>query len=163
MTRKPRHPVATMPLVLWNELALRTGEMMVASAQVIGHRTTRMAKAGHTPNLRDRREFARMGLEKVEAAGESAWAMGQHLSTANTQLAMKAWQDMVAAGTAWMTLASCRTLPQMMRSQAKLAQAVTQSAASATKLSEVAARVGKHGLKPIHSRATANAKRLGRR
>jgi hypothetical protein len=131
MPRKPRYPAATMPFALWNDLALRTGEMLTSSAQVIAHRTGRMATAGHSPSLRDRREFTRMGLEKVEAVGESMWAMGQHLAQMNMQLAMKAWQDAMAA---W-------TSPQLLKQQAQVA---------------------KKGLKPFHSRATANAKRLGR-
>jgi hypothetical protein len=163
MPRKPRHPVATMPLMLWNELALNTGEMLTASAQVIAHRTGRMATAGHSPSLRDRREFTRMGVEKVEAAGESLFAMGQHVTQMNAQLALKAWQDALAAGTAWMAVASSRTLPQMMQRQAKLAKTVSASANSASRLSDATARMAKQGLKPIHSRATANAKRLGRR
>jgi hypothetical protein len=41
--------------------------MMSASAQVIGHRTGRMALAGPAPNARDRREIALMGQQKIEA------------------------------------------------------------------------------------------------
>ncbi|WP_280154854.1 polyhydroxyalkanoate granule-associated phasin [Piscinibacter sp. XHJ-5] len=163
MPRKPRLPVAPVPFVLWNDLALRTGEMLTSSAQVIAHRTGRMAAAGHSPNARDRREFTRMGLEKVEAAGESLWAMGQQIAQMNTRLAMKAWQDAVAAGTAWMSMAGSRTLPQLMQRQVALAKSVSASAKSAERMSDATARVAKHGLKPIHSRATANAKRLGRR
>ena len=163
MPRSSRAPGAALPFALWNELALRTGEMLLASAQVIGHRTHRMAKAGHNPGLRDRREFSRMGLEKVEAAGESMWAMGQQLTAANVQLAMRAWQDAAAAGTAWMSLSASRTLPQLMQRQTQWTRTLSQSAQSATRMAEVTARTAKHGLKPIHSRATANAKRLGRR
>ena len=111
MPRKPRHPAATMPLMLWNDIALRTAEMLVASAQVIAHRTGRMAKAGPKPSMRDRREFSRMGLEKMEAASESMWAMGQHLAAMNGQVALKAWQDAAAAGTAWMSLCLLYTSP----------------------------------------------------
>lgn len=123
--RKPRPAAAALPFVLWTDLALRTGEMLVASAQVIGHRTGRMAKAGPSPNARDRKEFRRMGLEKVAAANESAWAMGRQLGEANLQLGLKLWKDM------------CQ-------------------------LSTVGAKVTQHGLKPVHARATANARRLGR-
>jgi len=161
--RRKTFPAIAMPFALWNELALRTGEMLAASAQVIGHRTGRMAAAGPSPTLRDRREFSRMGAEKVEAAGESMWAMGQHLTAMNAQLGMKAWKDLFDAGTAWMSLASSRNVTQAMQRQARLVQSVSQSAASASKASDAVARVAKHGLKPIHSRATANAKRLGRR
>ncbi|HJV62890.1 MAG TPA: polyhydroxyalkanoate granule-associated phasin, partial [Albitalea sp.] len=111
MPRKARSPLATMPFTLWNDLALRTGEMLVASAEVIGHRSGRIARAGLSPGPRDRREFSRMGLEKLEAAGESAWAMGQHLTAMNAQIALRAWQDLCSAGTAWMSLAASRTLP----------------------------------------------------
>jgi len=163
MPRKPRHPAATMPLMLWNDIALRTAEMLVASAQVIAHRTGRMAKAGPKPSMRDRREFSRMGLEKMEAASESMWAMGQHLAAMNGQVALKAWQDAAAAGTAWMSLAASRTLPQVLQGQVKLARTVSTSAKSAQRLSDAAARMTGKALEPIHSRATANAKRLGSR
>jgi hypothetical protein len=35
-----------VPFILWSDLATKTLEMMLASAQVIGHRTGRMALAG---------------------------------------------------------------------------------------------------------------------
>jgi len=162
MVTRSRQPLVGLPFTIWNDLALRTGEMLVASAQVIGHRTHRMAAAGHSPGLRDRREFTRMGLEKIEAAGESWWAMGQHMMEANLQLAVRAWQDWVAASTAWIAFAGSRTLPQMMQSQLQLGRTLSQSAHSATRLSEATARLAHKGLKPIHSRATANAKRLRR-
>src|SRR5437763_15150783 len=101
MPRSSRAPGAALPFALWNELALRTGEMLLASAQVIGHRTHRMAKAGHNPGLRDRRAFSRMGLETVEAAGEALWAMGPQLTAATPQLAVRAWPGAAAGGPAW--------------------------------------------------------------
>ena len=137
--------------------------MLAASAQVIAHRTGRIAQAGHAPGLRDRREFARMGLEKVEAAGESLWAIGQHLTAAHAKLAMRTWTDMAAAGNAWLGLVGSRTLPQWMAGHASMARTLSQSARSATQLSDATARMASKGLKPIHARATANARRLGRR
>jgi hypothetical protein len=137
--------------------------MLVASAQVIGHRTQRIAAAGHQPGLRDRREFARMGLEKLEAAGESWWAMGQQLATMNWQLVVRAWQDAASAGMAWIAFGSSRTLPQLMQRQVALSRSWTRSAQSAAEVSHAAAHVAGKGLKPIHARATANARRLGGR
>jgi hypothetical protein len=148
--------------MLWSTLALRTIEMLTASAQVIAHRTSRLASAGHSPSLRDRREFSRMGLEKVEAAGESLWAMGQHLTAMNAGLALRAWQDAATAGTAWLSLAGSRTWPQAVQRQAALARTMSQSAQSASRLSDATARMATKVLKPIHSRATANARRLRR-
>ena len=62
-----------------------------------------------------------------------------------------------------MSLAASRTAGQAMARQAKLVRTMTQSAATNAQLSGAAARLAQRGLKPIHSRATANAKRLGRR
>ena len=67
------------PFFAWNELAMKTGEMMLASAQVIQHRTGRLVTAGPNPSLRDRREFTLMGQEKVEAIAESTQAMAMQM------------------------------------------------------------------------------------
>lgn len=120
----PRRP-APLPFLLWTDLALRTGEMLAASAQVITHRTGRMAAAGPSPNARDRKEFTRMGLEKVEAANLSAMAMGRQLMNAQLAFGLSAWKNMA-------------------------------------QLSDLGAKVATQGLKPIHARATGNAKRLAR-
>jgi hypothetical protein len=50
-----------VPFVLWSDLATKTLEMILVSAQVTGHRTVRMALAGPAPNARTRREIALMG------------------------------------------------------------------------------------------------------
>ncbi len=67
------------PLMLWTNLAMKTLEMMLASAQVVGHRTGRMALAGPAPSARDRREFPSMGQEKIEAGAHSAQAMAAQM------------------------------------------------------------------------------------
>jgi len=66
------------PLAQWSELALKTSEMLTASAQVIGHRTGRMITCGPVPNSEDQLEFTLMGQEKIEAAAEAAAAMAFH-------------------------------------------------------------------------------------
>jgi len=163
MARRSSIPkTAFNPFTLWTDLALKTGEMLAASAQVITHRTSRMVSAGTSPNARDRKEFTRMGLEKVEAAGESAWAMAQQMSRTQMELGIKAWQDMAHAGVAWMSVAGSRSLPQALAKQSHLVKSVARSAQSAQRLSDATARVTSRGLKPVHRKATANAKRLGR-
>lgn len=162
----PRRPIPSSvvlnPFALWTDLALKTGEMLAASAQVITHRTSRMVNAGTSPSARDRKEFTRMGLEKVEAAGESAWAMAEQMGRTQLDLGLKAWQDMAQAGAAWMSVASSRSLPQALAKQSHLMNSVTRSVQSAQRLSDATARLTSRGLKPVHQKATANAKRLGR-
>jgi hypothetical protein len=150
------------PFLIWTDLALKTGEMMLASAQVIGHRTGLMAAAGPKPSKRDRREFTLMGQEKIEAAAESAQAMIAQMMRMNLQLGARAVKQMMTGATSMMSLAASHTVGQSMARQAKLARTLIQSAATASQLSNSTALLVKRGLKPIHSRATANAKRLGR-
>ena len=151
------------PFVVWTRLAWKTGEMMLASAQVIHHRTGRMAAAGVTPSARDRREFALMGQEKIEAGVESASAMAAQMMTMNPFLGAQAVTHMMRGAAAVMSLAASRTVGQAMSRHANLVRAMTQSATTTANLSGATARVAQRGLKPIHSRATANAKRLGKR
>lgn len=90
------HTPASAILKSWTDLALRSMEMFTASGQVIAARTGRMARAGTSPNARDRREFTRMGTEKVQAASQSAWAMAMSMQQAWFQ----AWLQMLTAGLA---------------------------------------------------------------
>jgi hypothetical protein len=161
--RRSRTPSVINPFLVWTGLAWKTGEMMLASAQVIHHRTSRMAAAGVTPSARDRREFALMGQEKIEAGVESASAIAAQLMTLNPLLGPRAFKHMITGAAAVMSLAASRTAGQAMARHAKLVRTMTQSAATTAQLSGAAARLAQRGLKPIHSRATANAKRLGKR
>jgi hypothetical protein len=141
---------------------LKTGEMMVASAQVIAHRTGCMAFAGPTPSVRDH-EFTLMGQEKSEAAAESARAMATQMMTMNSQLGARAAKQMLEGAPAMMSLAASRTPGQAIRRQAKLVRTMARSAGVTSQLSGSAARLAQRGVKPIHFRATRNAKRLGKR
>ena len=151
------------PFLIWSELAMKTNEMLFASAQVIGHRTGRMIQAGPNPNARDQREFTRMGQEKVDAAGESGHAMFVDMMRMNHQLGALALKQMLAGASAMTSLSMSRSTSQSMQGQAKLIHdTMAHSAAAAAQLSNSMARLANRGLAPIHSRATGNAKRLGK-
>ena len=64
----------------------------MAVPQVIAHRMARLAFAGASPSARDRREFRRMGAEKVAAFYESWNAMYLALLRANLNLALSPFQ-----------------------------------------------------------------------
>ena len=152
-----------LPFMLWSDLGTRTLEMMLASAQVIGHRTSRMALAGPAPNARDRREMALMGREKIEAGTRSAQAMAAQMMTMSQPWGALAFRQLLRNSAAFMSLAGSRTPSQLIARQAALARALGQSAVSMADLSKDAARLAHRGLKPIHAKATANARRLGKR
>lgn len=152
-----------VPFMLWSDLATKTWEMMLASAQVVTHRTRRIATAGSMPNSRDWHEFALMGQEKVEATVASANSMARHIMTMDPFLGVRAMQQMLAGIAAMMSLAGSRTAGQAIKRQARLARTMVQTAGTGARISGSSAQLALRGLKPIHSRATGNAKRLGRR
>jgi len=163
--KRPPIPLyaAVNPALAWIGLTWRITEMMIASAQVISHRTQRLATAGVIPNQRDRREFTLMGQEKVEAMAESAQAVALRIMTLNQQIGAQIFGQMVAGTTGLLALAASRTVVQSSSVHAKLMQDILSNSATATsRLADSFATVAHHGLKPIHSRATANARRLAR-
>jgi hypothetical protein len=120
-------------------------ELFVAAPQVVAHRLGRMALSGPRPSAKDRREFHRMGAEKVAAFGEAWQAMTLQMLKSNQQLAaamMRSW---------WPNAAARRggpKLPPMMQ-----ALGAWQGAAL---------DVLSQGIRPVHRRAVSNAKRLKR-
>ena len=126
-------------------LGAQASELMLAAPQVVAHRVGRMALAGAKPNARDRREFQRMSDEKLAAFGEAWQSMTLQMLKSNQQLAasmMRSW---------WPASA--------VRGSAKVAPA-TQAAAA---WQQAALDILGQGIRPVHRRAVANAKRLGRR
>jgi hypothetical protein len=155
--------LSTNPLSVWTDLAVKTYEMMMASAEVIGHRTGRMAVSGPIPNASDQREFALMGQEKIEAAAESARAMAEFVMTLNRQLGAQAFSHMLTGSTAMISLASSSSVGQSIERQGELVRTMTESALTASQLPTSAGLLAQSAVRPIHSRTTANAKRLGHR
>jgi hypothetical protein len=149
------------PFVAWTQLAWKTGELMVSSAEVIGRRVAGMALAGPVPPARDQREMALMGREKIEAAAESGYAMWWSLARMNQQLAALALRQMFAGAAGMASLASSRTAAESVGRQARLvSDAVAHSATAAAGISASTARLAQRGLTPVRSRAARNAKRL---
>ena len=108
----------------------RAAELTVAVPQVVAIRTARMLAAGANPSARDRREFERMGTEKLLACWESMNAMGLEMARAQQQYALFAMRQW------WSPWVS----PWSMAASAK--------------------RILDKGLGPVHKRASANARRL---
>lgn len=159
MTRK--RAVAFMsPFWLWSGLAVKAGEMLVASASVIAHRTHRMAKSSTPPCAVDQKEFTLMVQEKVDAVQESALATGLAMMEMGPAAALRNVRQMMALTTDMMSLAASRTPAQALQRQVKLIGTLTNKA-SGDMASDAARMTGK-ALMPLHVRATRNAKRLNK-
>ena len=157
------YTLSVNPFRSWSAFAWKTGEMMLASGQVIGHRSNRMLSAGHSPGASDRHEFALMGQEKLAAATEASQAMALSWLRLNQEFGAMALKQMMTATASIISMAASRTPGQSVARQTKFVRnTLTHSAVATSQLSKSAARVANRGLKPIHSRATGNAKRLGK-
>ncbi len=117
-------------------LAATLTELAVAVPQVVGHRVARMALAGAVPSERDRREFAGMVLEKQLAFAQSWQAMFA-----------AALETQQAVAEAWLAAATGRT---------------DIAARAAHRAHQASATVLSVGLAPLHRKAVANARRLGK-
>ncbi|MEO6928813.1 MAG: polyhydroxyalkanoate granule-associated phasin [Casimicrobiaceae bacterium] len=151
------------PLSAWFGLGMRVAQMYASSAHVIGHRTQRMMLAGPVPSRRDRAEFARMGSEKVDAAMESSSAMAASLVTLNMRLWTRAMQGSFTTATRAFELASSTTPAQARARHAALLRAISRSSMTPREAALSTAQLIAKGMAPLHSRATANSRRLARR
>ena len=161
---KALYSLYAAPILMWSELGFKTGEMMLATAQVVGHRTNRIAFAGPTPNASDLREFSLMGTEKLSAGAESAQAMALSMIGMTQQFWALALKQLLVGTAATLSLALSRTAAQSHARQAALVRdTIANSAAATSQLSHSGARIVAKGLRPIHSRVKRNAKRLAKR
>jgi hypothetical protein len=128
----------------WNRHGTTLFDIALAAPQVIAHRTARMIAAGPQPNARDRREFTRMGQEKLDAVGESLVAMNLQLWRGQQAAAMAAFQTGLQLCTAPWSLWSAAARPPAWHQLAE----------------RTLSGVMGSGMKPVHRRVTANAKRL---
>jgi hypothetical protein len=124
-------------------LAARAFELAWAVPQVVGHRLAGMASPAALKTTRGRKELVRMVAEKHSAFGESWQAM--------TTQALRAHGSLAAA------LARASVPTTSLRRANRSALALQLELQQAT-----LAILGK-GLAPVHRRAVANAKRLGKK
>ena len=75
-------------------LTAQSIDLAFAVPQVLAHRLARMATAGAAPSARDRREFYRMGTEKIAAFNEAWAAMALQTYVANQKLALSFMQSL---------------------------------------------------------------------
>ena len=127
------------------QLAKQTTELSFAAPQVVALRVARMATAGADPSDEDRREFTLMGAEKLAAFTESWHAMGMQMLQAQQHL-WSGWWGYCANPLKWAQPWEGMGL-----------------AAVGSQYQQAWLDVMRKGLKPVHSRAVANARRLGHR
>jgi hypothetical protein len=146
--------------VAWSDFAWKTAETLLTSSQVIGHRVGRMTAPGAAWNASDRREFALMSQEKLEAASESALSIAAQITRANFELGLKAWQNWAAVAAAATSAATSRTTGDSILRYTRLTRAMLPLSGRTSQVIAASGRVARDALSPFHGRATANARRL---
>lgn len=136
-------------------------DLLQAATHVVSHRTTRMAMSGPSPNDRDQREFSLMSSEKGEAATESILAMTSGWFSLTTTLARDTSEHLLATSAAAAMLASSGSISQWFEHQAAFWTLAAKYPVNPLQLASLSTRLTQDVLAPIHSRALANAKRLG--
>lgn len=150
------------PVMLWLDVALTTQELLVSSGEVIRLRTERMALAGFPPSAADLAEFQLMGHEKLTAASEAGAAITSQFNASGLSLVNRAVQHWFGGAAAVIGLATSLTPAQAAEHGNALIEVGKRAVANASHLSSAGARVAQRGLKPIHAKATSNARRLAK-
>jgi len=148
------------PIAAWLALSTAAAEMLLASSHVIGHRTGRMLQSGAVPNAADRREFALMSSEKIDASLRSAQAMLSLGMSMWPAMAAQLLTSQVAMASALGSLAASRTPGEAAARSRRAVQTISNSPLHPARLAHSATRMTRRGIGPIRSRAVANSKRL---
>ncbi|MBZ8140733.1 hypothetical protein CLD22_12580 [Rubrivivax gelatinosus] len=120
-----------------SRLATHSAELAFAVPQVVAHRLARMAFAGPSLSARDRREFSGMVSEKGTAFAGAWMGMGWQMLRVQQQMGLAMWR---ACWAPWLG----------------------RDGGLARQWLAAAPSVMAAGLAPVHRKAVANAKRLGR-
>lgn len=126
-----------------SSVARQSAELAMAVPQVVAHRMMRMALAGPVLSERDRREFQTMVTEKQSAFTQAWFAMAAESLRVNQALALSLF------GSFFNPFASAKGPVQVANRMALDMQAAAMGVLG-------------QGLKPVHRKASANAKRLAK-
>ncbi|MGI8740067.1 MAG: phasin family protein [Gammaproteobacteria bacterium] len=164
MSTRRRRATTRVTAAPFLDLMIKSGEIATASAMTIFHRTLMMSGADTSAlTAAERREFARMYTEKMQAAMESGQIIAAEMLRLNQQLMTLAWSQSVSNAMALTSMLSGHNPGSAFAAQTQFMNtAARQVAESGQKIVAATTRAATRGLTPIHTAASANARRLGR-
>jgi hypothetical protein len=157
------YPLFFAPFHIWANYAWKVGELTLASSQVVSQRSCLLLRSGGAPTVADQRELTLMSQEKYAAAAESAQAMALGYMNLAPQMAMLAFRQMLGGLIPLTTFMTLHTFPLLSRQSRTAYESFARSTTAANQVSRSIEKIASRGLKPIHARARANAKRLNRK
>lgn len=137
-------------------------ETMTAAGTVIGHRIALGAQAAADPmNTAHHAEFSLMTSEKVAAFSDAGAVMMGEMQDLNREVMKFVTQQTVGTAQAVFELGSAQSPTAMFEVQQRFfMDSWARGSAHAFKLAALGSGVSAQVLAPVHSAATANAKRL---
>lgn len=139
------------------------GEMLRAASDVIAARLNIMAEGLADPMRADVREMSLMGTEKIEALSESAAAVAGNLGDLTARMSKSAMDEVGFAQRAAAKVLGAATLEAAAEAQYDYAVGWWgRAAGQMLTLNTELLKAQSDALKPIHSAAVANARRLKR-
>ena len=150
---------ATSPVLAWANIALKSFEIAAASGQVIPIRLARLAASGPNPSDEDRREFHRMGAEKVVAFSKSGAALAFESAPWFARTALHSFASTAAFWAACMRMPFAAWLPGRVAHRPH----PLGTQAGRARYSRAVTRAIDASLTPVHATVTANARRLSAR
>ncbi|MGY6217127.1 polyhydroxyalkanoate granule-associated phasin [Methylolobus aquaticus] len=147
---------SSTPVTLWWQTWLKATETMIAAPQVVAHRTALMAQVRTVPNRSDQRELTTMSVEKVVAFSQAGMNAASELVAFQQQMANSALRQW------WVMAHLCNPMTAFAVPWRVMNAPVELLSASHRALS-ITPRVAHGAVKPIHAKATSNARRLARK
>jgi hypothetical protein len=142
--------------------AMRSADIVTATAQVIARRMALGVAAAFDPVNADHVEFARIVPEKVKAFSNSSMVMLQQTRQATRQL-MRFASDEAATASAAIEIPDYSNPAALVAAQGELARACfSWTASSLIKMGMLALTIQAATMRPIHETVVRNAERLGR-
>jgi hypothetical protein len=143
--------------------ARKTGELALASGEVIARRTLMGAQAFGRPTAADMGEAVQMVSEKGLALARSGVAASRALSDLSTRSAALALDEAAIMGRAVEAASRCTTPMELAMVQSRFAyDAFGRMMSQGLGWATLASAAGAAAMAPFHTAATANARRLRR-
>jgi hypothetical protein len=143
--------------------ACRSGDLVIATGQVITKRVVIGMAAALDPLRADHMEFARIVPEKVEAFSTAGMIMLQQSHQANRQMTRLASDEVVTTVCATIAMAGCSSPAGLAAAQSRFALSWFDRAASTIiAMGLLALSAQDATMAPLRQTVAANAERLGR-
>jgi hypothetical protein len=141
--------------------AERHGDLVANAGQIVARRVALGVAAVVDPLRADHAEFGRMLPEKVEAFAASGMALLGQSSDAGFEITRRASDEIMAAASATLDMATCSNPMALAEAQGKFALSLLdRAAANMIAMSMLALRAHDAAMEPIRETVEANVERL---